>query len=95
MWRYFLYIVAPPLYRQCGTREARDTGGKEVFMLEACSLSLGNLEPYFFMSYVAVSSSSSGSGRLPGHGSMVTAMPMPLRPIGMLVTHVHSFLSGQ
>ena len=45
--------------------------------------------------YVAPSSSSSCSGRLPGHGSMVTATPMPLRPTGMVVTPVHSFLSGQ
>lgn len=39
--------------------------------------------------------SSSGSGRLPGQGSMVTATPMPLRPTGMSVMRVHSFLSGQ
>lgn len=40
-------------------------------------------------------SSPSCSGRLPGQGSIVTATPMPLRPTGMSVTLVHSFLSGQ
>lgn len=53
------------------------------------------LQKTSFSSYVAPSSSSSSSGRLPGQGSMVTATPMPLRPTVMLVTQVHSFLSGQ
>lgn len=48
-----------------------------------------------FSHHISSSTSSSSSGRIPGHGSMVTATPIPLRPMGISVTSVHTLLAGQ